>query len=50
MSEGYLGEISRLLATAAVAAVETGQERIDKQVLNRINWVPPSERRKELRV
>jgi len=49
MSEGYLGEISRVLATAAVVAVETGQERIDKQVLNHIGWIPPSERRKEPR-
>jgi len=49
MSEGYLGEISRLLVDAAVAAVESGQERIDKRVLDSIDWVPPSERRKEPR-
>lgn len=49
MSEGYLGEISRLLVDAAVAAVETKQERIDKRLLDRICWVPPSERRKEPR-
>jgi Cdc6-like AAA superfamily ATPase len=49
MSEGYLGEISRLLVGAAVAAVETKQERIDKRLLDRIGWVPPSERRKEPR-
>jgi type II secretory pathway predicted ATPase ExeA len=50
MSEGYLGEISRLLVDAAVAAVETQQERIDKRLLDRIGWAPPSERRKEPRV
>lgn len=50
MSEGYLGEISRLLVNAAVAAVERGQEQINKQVLDSIDWVPPSERRKEPRV
>ena len=49
MSEGYLGEISRLLVNAAVAAVERGQERIDKRILDSIDWVPPSERRKEPR-
>ena len=49
MSEGYLGEISRLLVDSAVAAVERGQERIDKRILDSIDWVPPSERRKEPR-
>lgn len=49
MSEGYIGEISRLLEIAAVDAVETGSERIDKKRLDRIGWVAPSERRKELR-
>ncbi len=49
MSEGYIGEISRLLETAAVDAVETGAERIDKKRLDRIGWVAPSERRKEPR-
>lgn len=49
MSEGFLGEISRLLVDSAVAAVERGQERIDKRILDSIDWVPPSERRKEPR-
>jgi type II secretory pathway predicted ATPase ExeA len=49
MSEGYIGEISRLLEIAAVDAVETGAERIDKKRLDRIGWVAPSERRKEPR-
>lgn len=49
MSEGYLGEISRLLVSAAVKAVETKLERIDKKTLDRIDWVAPSERRKEPR-
>lgn len=49
MSEGYIGEISRLLETAAVDAVETGAERIDKKRLDWIGWVAPSERRKEPR-
>lgn len=49
MSEGYLGEISRVLESAAVRAIETGQERIDKKVLDSIGWISPSDRRKEPR-
>lgn len=49
MSEGYLGEISSLVVDAAVKAVETGQEKIDKKTLDRIGWVAPSDRRKEPR-
>ncbi|NJD33674.1 MAG: AAA family ATPase [Betaproteobacteria bacterium] len=50
MSEGYIGEISKVLVKAAVAAVETGQERIDRRLLGQIDWVPPSARRRELAV
>lgn len=49
MSDGYIGEVSRLLVDAAVKAVETKQEHIDKKILDRIGWVAPSERRKEPR-
>ena len=49
MSEGYLGDISSLVVDAAVKAVETGQEKIDKKILDRIGWVAPSDRRKEPR-
>ena len=49
MSEGYIGEISGLLILAAVHAVETGHERIDKKMLDAIDWTVPSERRKEPR-
>lgn len=49
MSEGYLGEISLLLVAAAVKAVETGQECIDKRILDLVGWTAPSERRKEPR-
>lgn len=45
MSEGYIGEISRLLTDAATHAVRNGQERIDKEVLGEISWYPPSKRR-----
>jgi len=49
MSEGYIGEISRLLVSAALHSVETRHERIDKKMLDGIGWVAPSERRKEPR-
>lgn len=47
MSEGYIGEISRLLVEAAVVAVKTGREAIDKRLLESIGWVAPSDRRKQ---
>lgn len=47
MSEGYIGEISRLLVEAAVLAVMTGKEAIDRRMLDAIGWVSPSDRRKQ---
>lgn len=49
MSEGFIGELSKLLVTAAVKAVSTQRECIDKKMLDSIGWVPPSERRQEPR-
>lgn len=49
MSEGYLGEISLLLIAAAVKAIETKQEFIDKKILDQLDWKAPSDRRKEPR-
>lgn len=46
LSEGSLGELSVLLTSAAVYAVQSGAERIDEKVLAAIDWVPPSERRR----
>lgn len=45
MSEGYLGEICKILVEAAVRAVESGREQIDHKVLDAIKWVSPSARR-----
>lgn len=45
MSEGSIGEISDLLVEAAVFAVTSGKEVIDRKVLESINWVAPSKRR-----
>jgi type II secretory pathway predicted ATPase ExeA len=37
MTEGYLGEIARLLEKTAIAAVETGKEHIDKKLLSKLH-------------
>lgn len=46
MSEGTIGETSRVLTMAAIAAIRSGKERIDKKVLTSIEYNSPSERRK----
>ncbi|MGZ4954618.1 MAG: TniB family NTP-binding protein [Methylobacter sp.] len=48
MCEGYIGELSRLLTMAGVHAVESGRERIDEKVLNAIDWVSPSDRKRQI--
>lgn len=45
MSEGYIGELSKVLSEAAVVVVKNGQERIDRKALDSLDWVAPSERR-----
>jgi type II secretory pathway predicted ATPase ExeA len=45
LSEGYLGEISQILVEAAVIATETGKEKIDLDIINSMEWMPPSRRR-----
>jgi GTPase SAR1 family protein len=49
MSEGYLGEASRIMVAASIYAIDSGIEKIDKKVLGKIGWVNPSNRRKEPR-
>lgn len=48
MCEGYIGELSRLLTMAGVHAVESEKERIDEKVLNAIDWVSPSDRKRQI--
>jgi len=48
MSEGYIGELSRLLIEAAVKAVKSGAERIDDKVLDAIRWAAPKDRKRVL--
>jgi hypothetical protein len=47
LSEGSLGGLSALLSAAAIYAVKTGTEQINEPVLAAIDWVPPSERRRQ---
>lgn len=45
-SEGLLGEISRILELAAILAIESGIEKINNNIINNIDFTPPSERKK----
>lgn len=49
MTEGYLGELCRLIVMAAIQAVKNGAEQIDKKLLEELAWISPAERRKEPR-
>ena len=44
-SEGTIGEISRLVTAAAVAAIETGEEAINHKTLTLAGYESPTERR-----
>lgn len=50
MTEGYLGEICRLLVSAGVEAIRSRQECITSDVLRQLSWIAPSERRQEPRM
>ena len=45
-SEGTIGEITSLLTKASVVAIETGEEKISRNVLSLTPYHSPSERRK----
>jgi len=45
-SEGTIGELTRLLTDAAVAAIETGEEAINQRTLLVASYVGPTERRR----
>jgi type II secretory pathway predicted ATPase ExeA len=47
MSEvGTIGEIASVITTAAVAAIHSGKEQIDRKLLDQIDYVSPSVRRR----
>lgn len=45
-TEGTIGEITKLLTAAAVAAVETGEETINQRTLSLAEYQSPNERRR----
>ncbi|CAM3139110.1 Bacterial TniB protein [Arthrobacter ulcerisalmonis] len=45
-SEGTIGELARLLTTAAIAAVESGEECINRRTLVMADYAGPAERRR----
>jgi type II secretory pathway predicted ATPase ExeA len=47
MSGGTIGEISNILKKAAVKAVQTGYERIDLALLNKLGYSSPASRQKQ---
>lgn len=46
LSEGTIGEITMLLNAAAIEAIKSGHEKIDLNILKKINYVRPSDRRR----
>ena len=48
MSEGYIGELSRILTEAAATAVQNETEQINHEVLDSIGWVTPTERKRQI--
>ncbi len=48
MSEGYIGELSRLLSEASVLAINSGTETISAKILQQVDWTPPSKRKRQL--
>ncbi|ELY1972905.1 TniB family NTP-binding protein [Aeromonas salmonicida] len=48
MSEGYIGELSRLLSEASVLAIHSGVETISAKILQKVDWTPPSKRKRQL--
>ncbi|EKT76616.1 TniB family protein [Rhodococcus opacus M213] len=45
--EGTIGELAMLLTAAAVAAVETGEEAINRRALTVADYIGPSDRRRQ---
>jgi hypothetical protein len=45
LSEGLLGELATLLMKAAVLAIRNKTEKIDEEILEKLNFKPPSIRR-----
>ncbi|MBS1682152.1 MAG: TniB family NTP-binding protein [Bacteroidetes bacterium] len=48
MSEGLIGELSTILKRASVFAIQEKKEKIDKSLLQDLEWKAPEVRRKEI--
>jgi type II secretory pathway predicted ATPase ExeA len=46
MTDGLIGEVTNLLTEAALVAIKSGREKIDKGVLDQTKWTAPAERRR----
>lgn len=48
MSEGYIGELSRLLSEVSILAIHFKTEQITAKLLQQVDWIPPSKRKRQL--
>lgn len=48
ISEGYIGELSRLLSEASILAIKTEVECISEEILSQVDWTPPSKRKRQI--
>ncbi|KUJ71538.1 TniB family NTP-binding protein [Thiomicrospira sp. WB1] len=48
MTDGYIGELARVLSKAAEEAIRSGEERITLKILKQLDWVAPSERKRQM--
>jgi len=48
MSEGLIGEISKILKRASLKVIKDKSEKITSKTLNKMEWIPPSERQKQI--
>ena len=49
MSDGLIGEVAKILELSAVLAIESGVEKVTKDILFNIDYVSPQERKKNFR-
>lgn len=45
MSEGWIGEVSEIIKSAAIAAIKNKNEKITVELLRKLDWITPSRRR-----
>lgn len=46
LSEGLIGEVSKIIELSAIFAIENGFEKITPDMLEKIKYIPPSDRKK----